>query len=186
MRRARLLAALGVALSVIAGSLFTASTANSAPPPRFRHLEPGGQPRLAERLPVNVVFIGYQPGQVNNSQFRNGLPAKYEPVVRSRLTYGKKEPIGITYTYDYNLKVADKLYQERFFAQLKRLAKPAPLTKFQSDYNAQERNVRTVSNNHHIDAPSVELERRRCRPRRRRRARLSDPGRLGVRGRRRS
>ena len=59
MRRARLVAVFGVALSVVAGGVIAASPASSAPPPPLRHLDPGGQPSLTERLPVNVVFVGY-------------------------------------------------------------------------------------------------------------------------------
>ena len=38
----------------------------------YQHLRPGDQPKLAERVPVNVVFVGYQPSQVALSSFRAG------------------------------------------------------------------------------------------------------------------
>ncbi len=149
--RLLLVAAVG---SLAFGSLVPAT--GQAATPRFDHLNPGGQPRLSERVPVNVVFVGYEPSKVRRSAFLNGLPKKYEPVVRSRLVYGETEKLGLTYTYDFNVKYADSSYENRFFGELKRLAKPAPLTQFQTDYNAQQNNVLDVKNNHFIDAPSVE------------------------------
>jgi hypothetical protein len=130
--------------------------ASQAAKVKFDHLEPGGQPRLAERVPVNVVFLGYEAPQVPRGQYLAGLPARYEPVVRSRLNYGVTEKLGIKYTYDYNVKYSDAKYEDRFFGQLTKLAKPAPLTQFQTDYNAQTKNVLDVKDNHYIDAPSVE------------------------------
>lgn len=153
MRHTRLLALVAV---VLAGGLAPVAPASSAPPPPFRHLQPGGQPRLVERLPVNVVFVGYDRRQVNPSAFRNALPRNYEPVVRSRLNYGIREKLGISHTYDYTIRYADDTYQDRFFHQLTRLAKPAPLTLFQTEYNDQAKNVLDVRDNHFIDAPSVE------------------------------
>src|SRR5262245_9933221 len=94
----------------------------NASAPRFKHLDPGGQPRLTERVPVNVVFLGYEPSQVNGSAFRAALPRKYEPVVRSRLPYGIEEKLGLTYTYDYHVSFTDQAYENRFFGELKRLA----------------------------------------------------------------
>jgi hypothetical protein len=155
MRRTRLFALVLIVLGVLTGGVLTAVPA-AADPPDFDHLEPGGQPRLVERLPVNVVFIGYDVSQVNPATFFGALPRNYEPVVRRRLDYGVKEPLGITYRYDYRVRYADKAYQDKFFRQLKRLATAAPLTAFQSDYNDQDSNAKVVADNHQIDAPSVE------------------------------
>jgi hypothetical protein len=123
---------------------------------RYQHLNPGGQPRLSERIPVNVVFVGYEQPAVNRSAFLGALPRRYEPVVRSRLFYGIEEKLGLNYTYDYNVKFADRAFENRFFAELSRLATPAPLTAFQQEYNDQDSNVLDVVDNHFIDAPSVE------------------------------
>ena len=142
-------------LAVLVGlAVMTAPASGAAT--GYTHLDPRGQPRLAETVPVNVVFVGYDEAQVPQARYSRGLPAGYEPVVRSRLGYGTKEALGISYTYDYNLTYADTAYENRFFAQLSRLAQPAPLTSFQQLYNQQASNVLTVRNNHHIDAPTVE------------------------------
>jgi len=143
-----------VAAALISGVLAAAPAGGA--PAGFENLDPGGQPALVERLPVNVVFIGYDRQVVEGHRFRKGLPKAYEPIVRSRAFYGIEEKLGITYKYDYNIEQADKTYEDRFFGELKRLAVPAPLTLFQEEYNAQAGNALDVTNNHHIDAPSVE------------------------------
>src|SRR5690349_6491226 len=150
--RTPFLATLVVAL--VAASAGPAGAAVAAP--RFGYLDPGGQPRLTEKVPVNVVFVGYTPAQADKSKFLAGLAKKYEPVVRSRLTYGVTEKLGITYTYDYRLNYTSKSYQDSFFKQLGKLATPAPLTEYQQAYNDQEHNVLDVTSNNYIDAPSVE------------------------------
>lgn len=150
--RFALIVALTAALVAVSGNPALAA----APVPSFAFLKPGGQPRLTEKVPVNVVFLGYEPSQVSRSAFTAKLARKYEPVVRSRLDYGVTEKLGITYTYDYRLTYANRAYEDRFFGQLSKLAKPAPLTLYQSEYNKQQSNVRDVVDNHTIDAPSVE------------------------------
>ncbi|AVT38883.1 hypothetical protein C6W10_23325 [Plantactinospora sp. BB1] len=147
------MAAATAVLTVLSLSLAPASQAATA---RYPHLDPGGQPRLTERVPVNVVFVGYEPDQVPRSAYQAELPRGYEPVVRSRLMYDVREKLGLHYTYDYRISYADRRYEDRFFGELKRLARPAPLTALQSEYNAQQRNVLDITGNHHIDAPSVE------------------------------
>ncbi|MET0523039.1 MAG: hypothetical protein ABW156_13920, partial [Jiangellaceae bacterium] len=141
-------------IAVLIGASATPAGA-AAPTTSYHFLNPGGQPKLVEKVPVNVVFVGYEPSQVAKPAFTGQLAKKYEPVVRSRLSYGVTEKLGITYTYDYKVKYADRAYEDRFFTQLGRLAKPAPLTVYQQEYNAQSSNV-DVTNNHHIDGPSVE------------------------------
>ncbi|MBM2616455.1 hypothetical protein JIG36_12895 [Actinoplanes sp. LDG1-06] len=153
MRRTGAFIALLVAAMV--GASATPAGA-AAPSHRYQFLDPGGPPRLTETVPVNVVFVGYEPGAVGKAAFSGELARKYEPVVRSRLTYDVVEKLGITYKYNYRLKYADKTYEDRFFKQLSKLAKPAPLTQYQTAYNAQAGAVLDITANHTIDAPSVE------------------------------
>ncbi|GID28184.1 hypothetical protein Abr02nite_31670 [Paractinoplanes brasiliensis] len=152
MRRSGAFIALLVAAMV--GASATPAGA-AAPAYRYNFLAPGGQPRLTETVPVNVVFVGYEPGQVGAGAFKGELAKKYEPVVRSRLAYDVVEKLGITYKYDYRLTYADRAYENKFFNQLGKLAKPAPLTEYQEAYNTQA-GVLDVTANHTIDAPSVE------------------------------
>ncbi|GLY00571.1 MULTISPECIES: hypothetical protein [Actinoplanes] len=134
----------------------SAGPAGAAAAPKLGYLDPGGQPRLVEKVPVNVVFVGYEPEQVAKQPFLAELATGYEPVVRSRLWYGETEKLGITYKYDYKLTYTDKSYENGFFTQLKKIAEPAPLTTYQQAYNDQENNVLDIADNHTIDAPSVE------------------------------
>lgn len=145
---------LAVATTVFA--VLAAAPPGQAAGGRYQQLNPGGRAKLAEKVPVNVVFIGYERSQVAPAAYRAGLPKKYEPVVRSRLWYGVVEKLGLTYTYDYQLTYADRRYEDRFFGELKRLARPAPLTLYQEAYNEQQNKTLTITENHHIDAPSVE------------------------------
>ncbi|MBB4691652.1 hypothetical protein [Paractinoplanes abujensis] len=148
----------GAFIALLVAALVGASATPAgaaAPAYRYQFLTPGGQPKLTETVPVNVVFVGYEPGRVGKAAFTGELPEKYEPVVRSRLTYDVVEKLGITYKYDYKLKYADSAYEDKFFKQLGRLAKPAPLTQYQTSYNEQA-GVLDITANHTIDAPSVE------------------------------
>jgi hypothetical protein len=124
--------------------------------PEFDYLNPGGPAVLAERVPVNFVFLGYDERDVDVGAFLGALPESYEPVVRSRLWYGIEDRLGIRYTYDYEVTFTGDDYEADFFGELARLAEPKPLTLFQSLYNAQRNNVLDVRDNHWIDAPSVE------------------------------
>ncbi|GAB7039274.1 hypothetical protein JCM9533A_31240 [Catenuloplanes niger JCM 9533] len=117
---------------------------------------PGGQPNLVEKVPVNVVFLGFDRTEVDQAAFTSGLARTYEPEVTSRRWYGEQEKLGIRYIYDYKVSYTDRGYEDRFFRKLSSLATPAPLTEYQETYNAQERNVLDVTDNHYIDAPTVE------------------------------
>ncbi|WP_433825095.1 hypothetical protein ACQP2E_23485 [Actinoplanes sp. CA-015351] len=143
---------------VLVAALVAASAgpAGAHSKPSLSYLNPGGQARLVEKVPVNVVFVGYEPSQVAKSDFLAELAPSYEPVVRSRLSYGVTEKLGITYKYDYKLNYADKSYENKFFGQLSKLGKAAPLTAYQQAYNDQAGNVLDIPNNTTIDAPSVE------------------------------
>jgi hypothetical protein len=148
-----------VAAAVAAASAVPAAGAphRAASAPRFSHLDPGGPARYAERVPVNLVFVGFEPGKhVQSGKFLAGLPQRYRPLVRSRLLYDIKDFLGIDYRYRYNVRFTDTAYENRFFQTLGRLATPAPLTDFQQQYNDQQRNVLDVTANHFIDAPTVE------------------------------
>ncbi|SDT41140.1 hypothetical protein [Actinoplanes derwentensis] len=146
--------AVAVVAVLVGASAGPAGSAAAAP--SLGYLKPGGQPRLVEKVPVNVVFVGYEPSQVAKSAFLGELATNYEPVVRSRLWYGETEKLGITYKYDYKLTYANQSYENKFFKQLGKLAKPAPLTAYQQAYNDQANNVLDIADNSTIDAPSVE------------------------------
>ena len=141
------------ALCVLVGSSLVAGTASAG---KYGNLTPGAKARLHERVDVNLVFVGYEDDQVDESDFMAELPRTYKPVVRSRLFYGITEYLGITYDYNYDTHWANSGYENSFFKTLSGLATPGPRTEYQNAYNAQKKNVLNVTQNHYIDAPSVE------------------------------
>jgi hypothetical protein len=156
MRR-RLLAVLSVGATVAALAAGVAPASGAADAKgSYRHLDPGGPARFREKVPVNLVFVGYERDQVRKQRFLAGLPSRYQPVNRNRLFYGVTERLGISYSYDYDVTYASSGYERRFFSTLSKLAEPAPLTELQQAYNDQQNNVLEVTDNHHIDAPTVE------------------------------
>lgn len=120
------------------------------------HVAPNQPADLREQLDVNVVFVGYQPRQVPLDAFLEELPKTNSPNVRMPYFYGLERPVGVSYTYRYHPTFAGRAYDDRFFSYLSRIARPARLTAYQRAYNAQNKNVRDVRDNHVIDAPSVE------------------------------
>ncbi|HYP44289.1 MAG TPA: hypothetical protein VEQ66_03715 [Propionibacteriaceae bacterium] len=150
----RSLLAMAAVLALVTALLAPTSAQSAAAP--YPNLNPGGPAALTERVPVNVVLIGYSRAAVDQATFRQGLASRYEPVVSSRLAYGVTEKLGITYRYDYRLRYTDQAYENRFFSQLKRLSVKKPLTEYQAKYNAQQRNAVDVTHNYEISAPAVE------------------------------
>ena len=141
-------------LATLAGLMTIPSGANARG--SFDHLHPGGVTPLREQVPVNFVFVGYEPDQVARAKFLAKLPERYRPQVRSKMFYGLPSDMGIGYTYDFQVTFADAAFEDQFFGALSGLADPAPLTLFQQAYNDQKSNVLDVSENHFIDGPSVE------------------------------
>ena len=137
-------------------SVLTLVPATASARAGFDTLNPGGLTRLREQVPVNVVFVGYERGDVNQGAFLSRLPQEYRPQVRSRVFYGLPSDMGIRYGYDVDVTFTDGEFEDRFFGTLGRLSTPAPLTLYQQEYNAQRSNVLEVADNHFIDAPSVE------------------------------
>ena len=141
-----------VALAALVAAVFS-STASAT---GFSNLQPGvPSADLRERVPVNVVFVGFGPDEVGKSEFRGGLPSESRPIVRSRLWYGVVQELGIDYRFDYSITYTSSSWEKSFFKALRRLAVPADLTEFQTAYNDQD-GTRDVGQNHFIDAPSVE------------------------------
>jgi hypothetical protein len=146
--RFKLAAVLAAAAFVVLGSTAQGAT--------FTHLQPGAKiADLKERVPVNVVFVGFEPNQVSASAFLAGLANRARPIVRSRLFYGNLEELGLDYRYDYHVTYTGTAWENQFFGALKGLAKPADRTDFQEMYNEQD-GTRDVGQNHFIDAPTVE------------------------------
>jgi len=154
-----------VVVVLLSGPLLPMNTLAGPPaPPALTTLEPGGFRDIAQDLRVNVVFVGYEPGSgpfnVDEAEFRSGLPSTYRPLYRYTMDSFYDLPpgfFGLTFNYtDYNVLFADSAFENAFFGYLGSIAKPKPLTSSQQDYNTQSARSLDVTSNAWIDAPSVE------------------------------
>ena len=146
MRRTALLCA------IVAGMILGAPAVAGA---QGDGLEPGGLTDFDERVTVNVVFVGFDEDEAPWQRVRQQLLSRVEPVTISRLFYGITERLGLDYAYDYRPHYTSRAWEDSFFSYLSSLAVPKPLTEWQEEYNAQAGRL-DVTNNHWIDAPTVE------------------------------
>ena len=134
--------------------------AGKAAPPTLSTLEPGGFRTLEQDLTINVVFVGYEPGNgyqdINEADFLSELPNMYRTINRYPSFYFGNEFLGVDFNYEYNLVYADKAFEDLFFTYLHDIAEPKPLTVYQEDYNGQVAATGEVTDNNWIDAPTVE------------------------------
>ena len=119
-------------------------------------LQPGGLTKFKERVPVNVVFVGFDDRDVPWAKVRSELANGAQPLVRSREPYGITEKLGLDYTFDYTPYYTSKSWEDSFFGYLSSIAVKKPLTEWQQTYNDQANNVLDVTDNRWIDAPKVE------------------------------
>ena len=121
----------------------------------YRALNPGALPDLRERVPVQLVLLGYE-GELDARELVDELPRVNRPRERIPAFYGHHEPIGITWTYDYRVIRTDRPYEDRFFRYLRGIGRPAPVDQYQQQYNDQQGNTQVVTDPLRIDAPKVE------------------------------
>ena len=140
--------------------IFSTAVAGKPEPPTLDTLEPGAFRDIEQDLTVNVVFVGYEQGagyqDIDQTAFLSELPSTYRAINRFPSFYKGNEFLGLTFHYDYNLVYADDSFEDAFFGYLGSIADPQPLTLYQAAYNAQSAATGFVSDNHWIDAPSVE------------------------------
>src|SRR5689334_5674197 len=81
--------------------------ANAAGVPAFTTLEPGKTRVIGQEIPINIVLVGYEEGagarEINSAALLAELPATYRPIVRNPAFYGILQPLGLEYTYAYNV-----------------------------------------------------------------------------------
>src|SRR5687767_2602436 len=138
-------------ISMFLSSPVSASTSQSA-------LQPGMTVTYEQRVPVNIVFIGYNRDMIDREALRGQLPGTYEPVVRYPQFYGlPSRDMGLKYNFDYNFNFTENSFADRFFGYLQEIGVPGDPTDFQLQYNDQKKNVLDVTGPVlHIDASSVE------------------------------
>jgi len=132
----------------------------SASQANFVALRPGEFQRIEQNMPINIVFVGYQPGsgprEIQEADFRSILPQSYRSVNRAPHFYGLNSPTGVGFSYDYNIVYANSQFENAYFAYLSSIAKPDRITAFQDLYNQQHARTLTVNQNHKIDATAAE------------------------------
>ena len=142
-----LVAVISMAVSAVAMPV----AANDLPAP--------GEPIVLEQtIPVNIVFVGYDPATVDLAALQSQLPDSYRPIVRFPAFYGVPgRDMGLMFQFDHRIHWADDAFQQQFFDRLATSGIPGDPTDFQVQYNDQESNVLDVSGPVlYIDAPSTE------------------------------
>ena len=121
-------------------------------------LKPGQTVTFEQKVPINIVFIGYKRSSIDKSELLGQLPDTYSPLVRYPQFYGEPgRDMGLQYNFDYNVTFKDWNFSSRFFNYLQKIGTPGDPTVFQTDYNDQVNNVLDVTGPVlYIDAPSVE------------------------------
>jgi len=158
--KGKIFTVLSVLMILVIALPATAVLAGNPAPPNLTTLQPGGFRTIEQDLTINVVFLGYEPGSgsmnIDEDDFLGQLPSTYQTINRYPAFYGLPASLGLTFNYDYNMVYAGDVFEDAFFGYLDSIATAQPLTVFQSDYNAQDNNTLDVTDNHWIDAPSVE------------------------------
>jgi hypothetical protein len=149
------IAALCALLVLGSGSLQAAPIA----PSDAQAIAPHAPGDLNTTFKINVVFVGYEESDIDETQFMNELPSTYDPLVRApNVYYGIQLPVHIHGDYEYDITYAPDEFEERFFAYLEFIGTEGPLTVYQEDYNAQEHATGQVEGPVlYIDAPLTEL-----------------------------
>ena len=147
-------------VGVLALLISASQTANSAGAPVFTTLEPGKTRVIGQEIPINIVLVGYEPGagarEIDTAALLAQLPEIYRPIARVPAFYGVSQPLGLNYSYAYNVVFADSGFEDDFFGYLSSIAQDQPLTLFQELYNEQVNKTEEIASNAWIDAPSVE------------------------------
>jgi hypothetical protein len=158
--KTKFLAVVGILVLLMAALPVATAGAKNDPPPALSTLEPGGFLNIEQDLTINVVFVGYEPGsgdrEIDETAFMDELPAMYRTVNRYPSFYFGNEFLGVDFNFNYNPVYADDAFEDAFFGYLDSIADPQPLTLYQDLYNSQSAATGNVTDNHWIDAPSVE------------------------------
>jgi hypothetical protein len=113
---------------------------------------------FAQKVPVNLVFVGYDEADIDTSALLAELPDTYDPVVRYPRFYGLPgRDIGLHFEFVFDVKFAKHQFEDGLFNYMMSIGTEGPMTSFQQDYNDQTNNVLDVTDPVlYIDGPSVE------------------------------
>jgi hypothetical protein len=123
-----------------------------------RGLQPGQQVTYEQKVPINIVFIGYPRNTIDKDEMLDVLPDSYAPIVRYPPFYGLQgRDMGLNFNFEYKVTFAGQDLTNRFFRYLKQIGTAGDPTDYQLAYNDQETNVLDVADEVlYVDAPSVE------------------------------
>ncbi len=118
----------------------------------------GGGAFLEQKIPINVVFLGYNKNAINQKAIKDLLPSTYVPIVRYPAFYGLPgRNLGLKFNFSYNVTFVNQKTTDRFFNFLKNGSTVDAPTFYQTAYNDMENNVLDVADEVlYADAPSVE------------------------------
>jgi hypothetical protein len=112
----------------------------------FDGLTPGEFVMLTQEVPIRIVFIGFEAGQVDQADLASVLPASSRPVVRYPQFYDLDgRNMGLEYQFRYQFVRKNRSFTDAFFRYLSQIGTDGPLTLYQQLYNAQTKNVRDVT-----------------------------------------
>lgn len=148
-----------IVFGVVLLMALAATTAWAAPVPGNLSESPAAEasPAGTTTMNINIVFVGYETGDINMTKFKAELPAKYDPIVRYPNFYGINLPVNVHAKYAFNYVFAPSSFEDAFFGYLNSIGAPGPLTAFQTQYNSQVHKSLTISGDVlYIDGPSTE------------------------------
>ncbi len=118
----------------------------------------GGGTLFEQKIPINVVFLGYNKNAINQKAIKDLLPSTYVPIVRYPAFYGLPgRNLGLKFNFSYNVTFVNQKTTDRFFNFLKNGSTVDAPTFYQTAYNDMENNVLDVADEVlYADAPSVE------------------------------
>ena len=106
------------ALALATASIWArpAAASNGTGRPRLAGLQPGTFEVLTHRVPIRIVFIGYEAQQLDLETFKAWLPLNYKPVVRYPQYFGLQgRDLGLLFDFSYSFEFKGKPFADKFF-----------------------------------------------------------------------
>jgi len=124
-----------VAIAILLFSLVPA-IANAGGSWDFDGLQPGEFVVHNQKVPIRVVLIGFEEGQVNEDDLMSWLPATYQPLVRYPQFYGLSgRDMGLEYEFKYRIIHKKRRFTNAFFEHLSEIGIEGDPTLYQTLYN---------------------------------------------------
>jgi len=153
-----LIAVLAIVMTLVSSTAMAAPAAGTDAHGRWDGLQPGVQRTFEQKIPVQIVFLGYTPDQVDKNAVLGVMPETYTPLVRYPQFYGLPgRDMGLKFNFDYKVTFTRPALTQSFFNYLKKIGVPGDPTLFQEEYNLNDTNVLDVTGPVlYIDGPKVE------------------------------